>query len=273
MRSIPFKQPLLSISTRFLKRSAYLWFAVAFISQLILAYYVAFLYGSSAAVGDWEKWNTVMPHGYIAGDSMGNTAVAVHIFMAFMVLVGGPLQLIPQVRKSAPTFHRWNGRMYIFNGFLISISGIYMVWVRGAVGGIPGHIGISINAMLIMLFAFFALRTAMARKFDKHFRWVIRLYLVMSGVWFFRLGLILWIFLNGGAVGFDPETVTGPFITFIVFAMYLIPLTILELYWYMEKQAGMAGKIAMASLMLIFTVMTSLGTFLATVGMWLPRLS
>ena len=38
----------------------------------------------------------------------------------------------------------------------------------------------------------------------------------MNGVWFFWLGLLLWLMIHQQPVGFDPKTFTGPFLTFLV---------------------------------------------------------
>jgi len=272
MKSIQFLQTPLTTANHVMQLSAQLWFAIAFIGQWLLAFYVIGFYGPPALRGDLESWNTVMPHGYIAGDLMGNIVVSVHLLLAAAIIIGGPLQLIPLVRTLAPKFHRWNGSVYLSTAFIISFSGLYMVWIRGAVGDITGHVAISVNALLIMLCAALAWRFAIAREFDRHFRWVLRLFLVVSGVWFFRIGLMLWVFLNGGPVGFDPQTVTGPFINFIVFAQYLLPLTVLELYFYVEKYATVTGRFVMAALMLLLSIMTGIGTFVAAMGMWLPSL-
>ena len=77
--------------------------------------------------------------------------VGSHLLLAAIIIIGGPLQIIPKVREYAPTFHRWNGRLYILTAFIISLSGLYMVWIRGSIGGMIQHISISINAFLIIL--------------------------------------------------------------------------------------------------------------------------
>jgi hypothetical protein len=261
-----------SVSDTALKSAATLWFLVAVTGQWIFAYYVASFYGGSAVQGDFERWNQVLPHGYVAGETLGNVAVAMHLFLAVVIIVGGPLQLIPQIRTHARSFHRWNGRLYIFTAFVISMAGFYMVWTRGTVGGLVGHISISINAILIMLCAALALRYALARDFNTHRRWVLRLFLVVNGVWFFRIGLMFWLFLNNGPVGFDPETFQGPFLTFLGFAQYLLPLAVLELYLRTQDRAGIPGRFAMATSLLVLTVAMGVGIFVATLGMWLPRL-
>ena len=53
---------------------------------------------------------------------------------------------------------------------------------------------------------------------DVHRRWAIRLFLAVSGVWFFRVGLMFWIGANQGAVGFDPASFTGPALSLRLFS-------------------------------------------------------
>ena len=90
----------------FLNFSVQLWFIVAVIGQWIFAFYVAAFYGGAAIDGDFMRWNRVLPHGYVEGQAMGNLAVAIHLLFAVIVMIGGPIQFIPQLRKYAPKFHR-----------------------------------------------------------------------------------------------------------------------------------------------------------------------
>jgi uncharacterized membrane protein len=177
-----------------LKAAAGLWFVVAVIGQLVFVCYVVSFYGGAAVRGDFQSWNKFMTHGYIPGDTMGNFAVAMHFFLAVMIIVGGAIQLVPQIRDRAPSFHRGNGRIYILTAFTLSIVSLYMILMRLSIGDVLQHVGTSLNAVLIMLCAALTLRYALAREFDVHRRWALRLFMVVSGVWFFRVGLMLWVF-------------------------------------------------------------------------------
>ncbi|WP_420400074.1 DUF2306 domain-containing protein [Flagellimonas sp.] len=258
---------------KLLDKSIEVWFTVAVLGQWIFAFYVALFYGGAAMDGDFMRWNRVLPHGYVEGETMGNTAVAIHLLFAIIVMVGGPMQFIPKLRSYFPRFHRWNGRFYIGAAFLISLSGIYMVVTKGTISGLVGDISVSLNGVLILTFALMALRTAMKRNFTVHRKWALRLFLTMAGVWFFRIGLMFWLFVHGKPVGFDPETFRGPFLVFLGFAQYLLPLAVLELYFLAQKNKSQGAKIAMSIGMIILTLITALGTFAATMGMWIPRIS
>lgn len=261
-----------SVADTTLKAAAGLWFVVAVIGQWMFVVYVAAFYGGSAVRGDLAAWTKVLSHGFIPGDTMGNFAIAAHLFVAVIITVGGPLQLVPQIRARAPSFHRWNGRVYMLTAFIGSITGLYMIWTRGTVGGVVQHLGISLNGVLIIICAAMALRYAVARDFVVHRRWALRLFLVVSGVWFFRVGLMCWIILNKGPVGFDPETFQGPFLDVLSFAQYLLPLGVLEIYLRTKGRPGAPGKFALAAGLLVLTVAMGVGILGATMFMWLPRI-
>lgn len=257
---------------RALRVAAACWLGTAVLGQLIFAVYVAGLYGRAAIQGKFQDWNTVMPHGYVAGDTLLNTVLGFHLLFAFTVIVGGALQLLPPIRRRWPAFHRWSGRAYLIAAGVLSVGGLIMVWGRGAVGDLAQHVAISVNALLILTCAGLAWRNAVARRIDVHRRWALRLFLAVSGVWFFRIGLMLWIVLNQGPVGFDPKTFTGPFLTTLAFAQYLLPLGILELYFRTQQRRSAIGHWAMAGTLVVLTLATAAAIASATAIMWLPRL-
>ena len=133
------------------------------------------------------------------------------------------------------------------------------------------HIAISLDGVLIIVFAAIALRYAIARNIKIHRRWALRLFMVASAVGFYRVGLMGWVVVTGGA-GIDFETFTGPFISFWGFAQYLLPLAVLELYFRAQDSTAASGRIAMAASLVVLTVAMGVGIFAATAGMWLPRL-
>jgi uncharacterized membrane protein len=253
-----------------LKAATRLWFVVVVIGQLFFAFTIASFYGLTSARGNFQGLNKFMSHGYIPGDSMGNFAVAMHLSSAVIIILAGMFQLIPQIRNRFPVFHRWNGRLYIVTAFTISIAGLYMMWIRGSVGDLPQHLGASLMAVLIMLCAAMALRYALARDFKTHRRWALRLYLVVSASLFIRAGIFLSTFLNHGPFGFDPATFTGPFLTFITFAQYLLPLAVLELYFRAQDRPGASRRIAMAAGLIALTVALGVGILVVSMAVWVP---
>ncbi|PYQ49305.1 MAG: hypothetical protein DMF78_18625 [Acidobacteria bacterium] len=261
-----------SVADSALRAAARLWFLTAVVGQLVFVFAVASYYTSAVVRGNFAAVNRFMPHGYVPGDTIGNVTVAVHLFAAVLIILSGAIQLIPQVRHRAPSLHRWNGRLYMVSAFAVSIAGLLMTWVRGTVGDVSQHIGSTLNAVLIMLCAAMALRFAMARDFQTHRRWALRLFLAVGGVWFIRIGLALSFLIFKGPFGFDPTTFRGPFLTFLVFASYLAPLGVLELYLRAQERSRASGRMAMAAGLLALTLAMGVGLFAATMAFWVPRI-
>lgn len=259
-----------SFPLRFLGVSTNFLFIIIFLGQFVFALYILGLYGTSGLAGDFERWNTVAPHGYAKGDVLGNIAFGLHLALAAVITIGGPLQLIKSLRNRFKKLHRFIGRIYIASGFLISLGGFYLVWVKGSVGGLIGSIFISINGVAILICAYYALKKAMNKQFVKHQMWAIRLFLVMSGVWFFRVLLMLWLTIHKGPVGFDPVTFQGPALVMLYILSYIFPLLFAEFYFSVIPRSNMYKLIA-GVLIFITTIGVAVGSFSATMGMWLPR--
>jgi uncharacterized membrane protein len=242
-----------------LKAAARLWFAATVAGQWAFLYYIVAFYGPSTLSGEFEAWgrNKFLLKGYVAGDAAGNLTFAAHALLAAVVAFGGALQLVPYLRARATSFHRWNGRLFLVTALGVSVSGLYLVWVRGARISLLGGFAISLNALLIIACAVLAWRAALRRDIPTHRRWALRVYLVANGQWFLRIGVIAWIVLNravGVKVGFG-----GPFIYFADFACYLLPLAVLELYLRLKDSPRPLGRLALAGGLLVLTAVMSVG--------------
>lgn len=248
------------------------WFVVAVCGQLLLAAYVVVFYGGTALAGRFEDWNKVMPHGYVPGSTLLNVVLGLHLLFAAAIIVGGAVQLWPAVRRAAPAVHRWNGRAYLLSAAVLSLGGLLMVWTRDTAGDLSQHIAISGNALVILALSVAAWRAARARRIDAHRGWALRLFLAVSGVWFFRVTLMLWLVANGGPVGFDPKTFSGPVLTAIAFGQYLVPLAVFELHRRVQAGGSRTAKLALAAAYVPITLATAAGIAAASAILWLPRL-
>lgn len=250
-----------------------IWFTIAAVGHWIfLAYIVAVFFPPIAEHGLQGLKGMHLPSGFKEGDPWGNLASVSHVLLAAIVIGGGPLQLIPAIRQRVPGFHRWLGRSYVLAAVISAIVGLYMTWARSPIGDNLSRIGISGDGVLIILCAVLALRFAMTGRIPQHRRWALRLFMVASAVWFFRVGLMGWVMLTGG-VGIDWETFTGPFLYFLGFAQYLLPLAMLQWYFHCQRSTHRMSQIAFVSVLGLLTVFMMIGIFAATMGMWLPRMS
>lgn len=258
---------------RALRIAATAWVAVAGLGQLAFAAYIAGFYGRTAWQGRFDEWNRVFDRSHVAGDGYGNALVAVHLAVAALVMVAGLAQLTPALRARWPRLHRWNGRFYLAAAATMSLGGLAIMARRGSVGDAWQSLALGINAALMLAFAWQTVRHARARRFAQHRRWALRLYLAMSGVWFFRIGLMLWLVVNQGPVGFDPDTFRGPALTVLAFAQYLLPLALLELYLRAQERGGAGERGAVAAALALATLVTAVGVAAAGAILWLPRLA
>ncbi|MCU0626936.1 MAG: DUF2306 domain-containing protein [Gemmatimonadaceae bacterium] len=155
-------------AARLLRRTGTAFVVAAVTGQLAFAVYVALYYGGRAAAGDLAGWNRAMPHGHIPGDTVGNAAMSLHLLLAVAMIACGAVQLSPAVRRRWPRVHRLSGRVFALAAAVLAIGGLWLVWVRGSVGGIGQHLGVSANALVILACAWFAVSRARARRMAEH---------------------------------------------------------------------------------------------------------
>ncbi len=262
-----------SIANTALKTSAQLWFIVATIGMWLFVYYILGFYAGPTLQGDFEAWsrNKMVPHGFVRGDTIGNLQFAAHVLLAAVMTFGGTLQLVPQLRARFPKVHRWTGRVFIVLAILLSVGGLYLVWIGGRRNLLISSLTISLNAVLIIGCAVMAWRCALARDFTAHRRWALRTFLLANGVLFLRLGYMAWIIINQGPVGiakggggwFDISWKLGSF---------LLPLLILEIYLRVKQSGGTSAKFATSVLLVASSVVTAIGAFGAFNVFWRPLL-
>jgi hypothetical protein len=256
-----------------LRLAARAWFAVAAVGMLLFSLYVCVAFGSAALAGDLQAWNQVLPKSHVAGEPLKNGLFGMHLLLAAFITVAGVLQLIPQVRAAVPRLHRWIGRSYIAAVGTATVAGVALLWTLGTVGDLTQHIGMTLDAAVIWFCGVMAWRHAAARRIDIHRRWALRLFLAANGVWFFRIGLMLWLLIWQRPVGFDAQTFVGPFLSALAFAQFVVPLAVLELYFRAQRPASStAMRWGVAVLLFTATAATAAGIFRAYMAMWRPHL-
>jgi Predicted membrane protein (DUF2306) len=231
-----------------------LWFVVLLAGQWVFLYFIASFYGPSTLSGNFAAWdeNPFISHGYVAGDDMGNLAFAGHVIMAAIIVLGGTLQLIPQIRKHAPWFHRWNGRVFLVSAILASLAGLWMDLTREiAVEGLASNFAISFNGVIVLFLAAFAWRAAAARNIASHRRWALRAFVVVNGVFFLRLLVFGYIVLAQA----PPSDLLFDVLTY---ASYLLPWALVEVYLRAKEGPGVA-RVAMAAVVVAATAYMATG--------------
>ncbi|PHY18391.1 DUF2306 domain-containing protein [Caulobacter sp. BP25] len=252
-----------------LRRAAKAWFCVAAIGQAAFIWMIIAHYGRKTLAGDLAGWNDKpIIKGYVAGDGLGNALFAVHVLLAVVVTLGGLMQLVPAIRAKAPALHRWTGRVFFVTAFAMALGGLWLTWGRPTYLSLASAILVSLNGVLILLFAAQAWRMAAARRLDAHRRWALRAYLAVNGVWFLRVALMVWAPLTRGW-GMDRK-LSGPADIALQLCAYVLPLVVLEAY--LRAQAGASPRLkrAVAVLLTVSTVLTAMGVAGAVAFLWGP---
>ena len=248
------------------------WVAIALVGQWLFATYIFILYAMPTLVGAPELVSTLSPttgmKKYIGGDL---TVLFAHILPAIIMALSGLLQLFPAIRKCYPAFHRWNGRMFFVLGMAGAFTGMYLTWVAGLRLSDIGALGISLNGMLIPIFIALAWYTAVTQRFAAHQRFAIHSFILVNGVWFFRLYLMGWYVINQGPNG-NSQNIDGPADIAISFLCYLVPMLLAELVFYAKRSRHAEIKWSVTVLALAGLAFTVIGVGAAGMMMWWPRI-
>lgn len=273
MNTLTLPAPPVARPGRSLELAARGWLLAALAGQAVFAVYVAVFYGGALLQGQPERWTRVLVRGaWLPGDPFGNAVLAAHLLFTVIIVAGAMVQLAPSLRRAAPALHRWNGRLYLLAAVVLSAGGLYMLFTRGSVGGPWQHAAVATNALVILACAVQAGRHARARRVAEHRRWALRLFLAVSGVWFFRVMLMGWVVANQGPAGFDPRTFTGPALVALAWAQFLLPLAVLEVVLRVQAGGSVALRRATAALLVLLTLAMIGGILAATLIMWVPPL-
>ena len=252
-------------SARFLQKGAKSWFISMLIGHWVFLTYVVVIFGVSAALGDMEYWNARISHAHIEGDDIGNLSVMAHLGFAAIVLGLGPLQLLPSIRANAPWLHRWMGRLYVSAVLIATFSGMYMLFVRD-IGSWSLKTGFVLQGAVLSIFAFYALRHAIARNIDRHYRWAMRFFMVASIALTFRVILMAWALSTGG-MGINMETGEGWFLDLMI-GLQFLPLLMFEAYSAAKDGNSATGRVIMGALLFVSTLIMYGGVALMSYVSW-----
>lgn len=251
-----------------LRSAATTWFAIAAFGQVAFVWMILAHYGANIATDNLPGWNEKpLIKGYVPGDGLGNVMLALHVMLAAVVTVGGLLQLVPAIRARFPTLHRWTGRTYLSVGMLVAVNGLWLTWVRETYLSSVSAVAVSLNGLLILAFGAMAWACAWRRDVAAHRRWALRAFMVISGVWFLRVGIMAWVLLSGGGMGMTPD-MAGPADIVLNFGSFLIPLAVLELY--LRAQRGQWPVGLAIGVTYVSAAITLVGVGGAIAFMWGP---
>lgn len=108
----------------------------------------------------------------LANESLWVIMIQIHIILATISLLTGPLGIIKPIRKRSRRFHRWNGRLYVLSIVLNFIPGIYVSFF--ASGGWPSTIGFLVLNILWFGTTFLGYLSIKKKNVILHSQWMTR---------------------------------------------------------------------------------------------------
>jgi len=79
--------------------------------------------------------------------------------------------------------------------------------------------------------------------------------------------------INRGPVGFNPKTFSGPFLTTLAFAVYVVvPQAFLQLYFSAQERDGVRAPRLAAYGLFVMAALTGAGIASVSMILWLPAI-
>lgn len=247
--------------------------AIVWISSGIFSIYIAVFYGGAILSGTLEQdWNAVLPRLYEPGSIAAATMIGMHFIAGSAVLLLGPLQFITALRTRHARLHRWTGRVYVVSALLAGVGGLSYLALKGAVGGAVMEIGFGLYGVLTVLAAVQAWRHAIARQFDLHRAWAIRLFALGIGSWLYRMYYGIWLKALGGAG--HTHSFDGPFDMVMSFFFYVPNLLVAE--YFIRRHAApsfsMPRRVLGQAGIVVLVLVLLAATWLFAHAYWLPHI-
>ncbi|WP_240701823.1 DUF2306 domain-containing protein [Pseudoalteromonas rubra] len=247
------------------------WIVIALLGQWSFAIYILSIYALPLLIGAPELADKASPaQGFDNSGGFNSLMFFGHIIPAALMAMSGIFQLSPGVRKRYPRFHRYNGRLFLVLGMSGALTGLYLSWGVGIRLSDIGAMGVTLNGLLIPVFVVLAWRSALNKQFAAHQRWAVHSFILVNGVWAFRLFLMGWYVINQGPNG-NTRSLDGPADIALSFLCYLLPMSIAELYFWAKKRRTDSAKWLATAAIGAATLITLIGVGAATILMWRPR--
>lgn len=168
-------------------------------------------------------------------------AVFVHMIGGAIITALAPLQVIGAIRRRWPRLHRASGYVIAIAALFSATGGLAYIVLRGTIGGPLMDWGFALYGIAVLVAAAQATRHARAGRFERHWRWGLRLFVLAMGSWLYRVHYTIWHIYTDG-IGTAPDF-SGPFDQVQVFAFYVPYILLLETYFRVSgRRAPIAAR-------------------------------
>lgn len=246
---------------------------VVWISSAIFGAYILAYYGGAIPAGTMEQWNATLPKLYEAHTPAASAGIGLHFFAGAVLLLLGPVQLIGEIRRQAPTVHHWIGRLYALAAFAAGVGGLTFIALKGTVGGMMMTVAFAAYGALMVLAAVETVRHAMARRIEVHRAWAIRLFALAIGSWLYRMGYGLFFAIMGAEDPGHTAAFDGWFDYVMDWAFFVPPLIVAEMFIRARRSgASTVGRVSATAVLAAGAGLIAFATFFFTVIGWGPAI-
>jgi hypothetical protein len=244
---------------------------LVWLSTLLFGLYILAFYAVPFFQQEMESWNQTLNNLYTEGENTATAGIGAHFIAGGVILILGCVQLVSGIRERMPKVHRVTGRIYVTAAIVTSIGGLFFVVAKGTIGGWVMDLGFALYGTLMFICAVMTIKLAMAKQFEQHRIWALRLFALAIGSWLYRMDYGFWYLLADNAGHND--TFTGPFDYFMDFFFFIPNLLVVELIVRAPKNAHKPVRTILASAVLIVASgFVVLGTYAFTSLYWGPAI-
>ncbi|WP_260320158.1 MULTISPECIES: DUF2306 domain-containing protein [Peribacillus] len=155
----------------------------------------------------------------LANESLWVIMIRIHIMLAIISLLTGPLGIIKSIRVKFLKFHRWNGRIYVLSIALNYIPGLYVSFF--ATGGWVSTVGFLILNTLWITTTLLGYSYIKKRQVLAHSKWMVRSFFLS----FANMIIYIIVAISHNALSFSYDTSY----TIAVWLCWMLNLSLAEL--------------------------------------------
>lgn len=163
-----------------------------------------------------------------------NKSMSVHMILGAMVTFWAPIQLLSGWSGKYLRWHRLLGYIFSILVVITSLAGLGFIIIRGTSGGSVMDAGFGLYGVLMLLAVVETVRSVRKKELPRHRRWALRLAVLATASWFYRIIYGYWFWLHEMGV-LHLQTYENAFHDFMNFGFYLPALLLLEIYFYSQR--------------------------------------
>lgn len=156
----------------------------------------------------------------LANESLWVLMIRIHILLALISLITGPLGILKSIRARSLKFHRWNGRIYVLSIASNYIPGLYVSFF--ATGGWLSTLGFLILNTLWIITTLLGYSTIKKRQVLAHSKWMVRSFFLS----FANMIIYIIVAITHNALGFSYDSSY----TIAVWLCWILTLSLAELF-------------------------------------------